>query len=629
MAAAANRNIKMMTASLLSKQLFLLFLFGRLVANASSEENIFHHEAIRGKSLLEMNENDNATSRLPYTSPEDNITINLLFDIAPGNQSSYPQTPRSFPPPSDPPVYQPFVLFAVFTEEHGYEPWISDGTTTRILMDIYQGSNSSISTSEYGTIEHFEAIWLKDRLYFNAFHPDHGMELWVTTGMDTNKTSVQLWKDIIPGSVGSNPQGLMALNDEFFVFTARVSQDSKIRGLFVSDGTSLQRLSLGPRLDETWDLELDPIYHVLAGQLFFVAQSDEVFDLPHRFGARGRQLWVTNGTQEGTWAVHSMDDFQVDRLFRTTGASNEVYFRAFEANGRPEAVWVTANGGDPNSTRFFLDAVASGMSPLLTHGSKTQVMLSIRRDRIELWDINSNGTHQKADPQPSFFVHEDLEYHKFVVPIDDEGTYMFLYQNTSLNTEEHLQLWIWNGTHEVLQEPDLGTNLFFRGGATIADGRILWFTLSKDFGNRTMWVTDPLDRSTRILYEFDDDSSTGSSRGSYFQWVALDETTLLVQAFTMEYGFEWYKVHFPPRGGALQSNNTIIGQGKHAEQSSNATMALFANTNDTALFTSDDATQSANESASSPDSSTSAAASTAIHLALALLVATGLSHSWP
>lgn len=129
--------------------------------------------------------------------------------------------------------------------------------------------------------------------YFAAADPLHGVELWRTDGTAEGTERVA---DVCPGRCDSAPEGISTALGRIF-FTA----DDGVTGreVWVSDGTREGTRLLkdicpergGSILSERHGFRLDPAE--LGSEAFFVAND----------GTSGRELWRTDGTEEGTERV--------------------------------------------------------------------------------------------------------------------------------------------------------------------------------------------------------------------------------------------------------------------------------------------------------------------------------------
>ncbi len=149
------------------------------------------------------------------------------------------------------------VLFAATDGEHGYELWISDGTTlgTHMVKDIFPGSMSSNPSSivKAGQQVFFEAndggsgreLWKTDgtasgtllvkdifpgedqalfgplkpignKVFFSAEDGATGREPWMSDGTPEGTVLI---KDITPGEIGSYPDHFIGTDQEFYFST--------------------------------------------------------------------------------------------------------------------------------------------------------------------------------------------------------------------------------------------------------------------------------------------------------------------------------------------------------------------------------------------------------------------------
>ena len=176
----------------------------------------------------------------------------------------------------------------------GSELWVSDGTAggTRLLKDINTtGDNSNYpGSSNASNFTEFDG-----QLFFTADDGITGSELWVSDGTaggtrllkDINTTENQYGDyPAYPGS--SNASNFTEFDGQLF-FTA----NDGINGseLWVSDGTADGTQIVKDINPDNNNYGYEPYNLTVAGDLLFFTADD---------GFNGRELWVSDGTTEGT-----------------------------------------------------------------------------------------------------------------------------------------------------------------------------------------------------------------------------------------------------------------------------------------------------------------------------------------
>lgn len=214
------------------------------------------------------------------------------------------------------------------------EPWVTDGTEdgTMPLGDLNALGSSS---------PEFFGRAFDGQVYFTALTED-GRELWVTDGTPEGTTQVF---DAQPGPVGSDPEISGWLGDRV-LFSANVPK--LLAEPFISDGTRGGTVSLG---------DLNPLGNSDAlgftslGELAVFSATD---------GTTGRELWVTDGSPEGTELVLDIDEGPAG------GLSSGIVNRA--ANPSPdEEPWVVfqGNNGTDGNELWVTDGTAEGTMMLV------------------------------------------------------------------------------------------------------------------------------------------------------------------------------------------------------------------------------------------------------------------------
>lgn len=156
------------------------------------------------------------------------------------------------------------LLFGGRVTSSDYELWITDGTPggTTLVKDIYTGGWSSP----------VPVIVSGSKAYFTATDLEHGRELWVTDGTPAGTTLVA---DLNGSSLSSAPSAFVQRNG--LVYFAALGQ------LYVTDGTAAGTVSLATGVEPA-------SIGVMSDRVVFLG-TDET---------NGRELWSTDGTPAGT-----------------------------------------------------------------------------------------------------------------------------------------------------------------------------------------------------------------------------------------------------------------------------------------------------------------------------------------
>ncbi len=259
----------------------------------------------------------------------------LLVDIKPetdDNISPYSSNPRSFAELND------RLYFAADDGVVGGELWVSDGTAegTQLLVDISPDVNRSYQYDYLNGSNPIDLFEFKDKIYFSANDDESGREIWVSDGTEEG---TQLLVDINPGSnsyrygfggnyyyadypARSNPSDFVEFQDKLY-FSARNNETG--RELWVTDGTAegTQLVAdINPGTEGSAPIELVEFND----KLYFSAED----------GENGRELWVSDGTSEGTQLVADInpenDNYNYGYSFSDIGdltvVGNELFFSA-------------------------------------------------------------------------------------------------------------------------------------------------------------------------------------------------------------------------------------------------------------------------------------------------------------
>ena len=318
-------------------------------------------------------------------------SLDLLLDIYSGSNSSN----ATFGP-----ILNGKMLFSASTASTGNELWITDGTAagTTLVKDIYAGSDSSSPKN---------MTLAGDKVYFRAYGDvTSGLELWVTDGTANGTTLV---KDIYPGSNGSHPNSSYPSN--FYAFGSQVlftAETALGQELWISDS------DLGARLVKdinTVSTHSSPRFFTeFNGKVYFSAND----------GINGTELWVTNGTAEGTTMVKDIYTGSGD-----SDVSELIVFKGklfFEANSGPATSYeLWSSDGTPERTALFKDiypgASSSDIRYPIVLGDKLLFTATEGLNGYELW--SSDGTPTGTTMLKDIYTGSNSGSPEYMVKIGD------------------------------------------------------------------------------------------------------------------------------------------------------------------------------------------------------------------
>ncbi len=194
------------------------------------------------------------------------------------------------------------VFFTAYQSGIGRELWVSDSTPagTKLVKDITPASLDATWSNKPGRVGNLTCM--NGLMFFTADNGTSGTELWRSDG-----TAAGTWlvKDIWPGAGASNPELLTVVSGPLayethdgelvvpgdFLYFSSVSPE-RGRELWKSDGTpegTVLVRDIVPGTGSSLPAWITPV--ILApGQAFFSAFTPET----------GRELWFTDGTEAGT-----------------------------------------------------------------------------------------------------------------------------------------------------------------------------------------------------------------------------------------------------------------------------------------------------------------------------------------
>jgi ELWxxDGT repeat protein len=308
-----------------------------------------------------------------------------------------------------------------------------------------------------------DLIEFKDKLYFVANDGETGLALYTSDG---STEGTQLVTDIYPGIYNSQARfyisplsGLTEFNDQLY-FSADNGESG--RELFVSDGTAA-----GTQLvADIFPGESKYGYNYNSSPSDLIEFKDKLY-FSADDGENGRELFVTDGTAEGTQLV--ADIFPGEDSYGNSNSSDPNYLVEFK-----DKLYFSANDGESGEELFVTDGTAEG----------TQLVADIFPG--ENIDGNSNG----SSPFELIEFNDKLYFNAFT-------------------TETGNELYVSDGTAEgtqLLVDLDPGKNQYGYGDGssprelTEFNGKLYFTAFNSETGNE-LYVSDGTAEGTQLLVD--------------------------------------------------------------------------------------------------------------------------------
>lgn len=397
-----------------------------------------------------------------------------------------------------------------------------DGATTGATLDngllIFNGQSEDTSPSLWVTdgtpsgthplvpIENFRGhklISVGDRVFFLAETPETGLELWVTDGTSAGTRMV---RDIYPGPESSRPLfsiaggGAEALdlvpfgNGVLFFASDGTEGDNTLVAPYFSDGTAegtvrLTEVPLNYHVSTLTRVEFDT-RAVLPDMAYFMGNSDEF----------GGELWVTDGTPEGTRMVMDIRpgplSSEPDHLALL---GDQLFFAAHNGVDRFPQVW-TSDGTEAGTRQLTSDlnlvydfTVVNGHMLFTandhTHGRElwitdgTEAGTRLLMDTWEgpddgVWTVLSRTLYTVGNGERAVFVAQER----------DHGRELWVTDGTEAGTHLLMDIHTEGGSY-----PSSAPENFMQVG-----GLVYFSAFDTEAGN-TLWVTDGTEAGTRLV----------------------------------------------------------------------------------------------------------------------------------
>ena len=278
------------------------------------------------------------------------------------------------------------LYFSANDGENGRELWVSDGTTEGTqLVKDINPGSSPYGYPNSSSPSSFTKF--NNKLYFQADDGENGSKLWVSDG---TTEGTQLVEDINPGGGyygASYPKYLIESNDQLY-FTADDNENG--RELWVSDGTS-EGTQLVKDINFGTGGSSPSGFTEFNDKLYFRAEDSE----------NGIELWVSDGTTEGTQLVKDINpgsNYSFPRYL--TEFNDKLYFGARDNENGDE---LRVSDGTTEGTQLVKNIVpgSGGSFPLDLIESNNKLYFTARDNENgrELWvsDGTTAGTHLVDD----------------------------------------------------------------------------------------------------------------------------------------------------------------------------------------------------------------------------------------
>lgn len=397
----------------------------------------------------------NATGSLQVASSE---------EAAAASPASAPIAPVPLPEPVELVAGHGGVYFAYDDGIHGAELWFASlAGELRLLQDIVPGPGSSgpqyllARPGDHGVI-------------FSADTPEYGRELWHSRMNEYPSFDVRLVKEIIPGRMGSEPQGFHAFENIYF-FYATTLHDG--RELWMTNAREQQTAMV------------TDLYPGVAGSAMmtpkFVAASRGFYFLALSDGDFGQQLFHYS---HDTLKVRHISDVSEHTNTMAVLSDSLLLSNSDPDHGMEPWIYRPDRPGIERLLDIFPGPISSDPNHLFTSGDRAYFTARTEAAGCELWisDGTPGGTALLADINPG---PEGSDVHAFV-----NGGDRIYFRAT---TREHgNELWCSDGTPsgtrivaDVWPGPDSG-----RPYNITAAGNHVFFTAKEPGTGEELWMAD-------------------------------------------------------------------------------------------------------------------------------------------
>lgn len=369
-------------------------------------------------------------------------------------------------------------------------------------------SDGNVLIDQFDRIKE-EAFILNDQLFFLADDGVIGEEIWTTDG---TQSGTKMLKDLMPdnGSSGSPSKLIISNNKLYFIHSGYTEYTGN--ELWVSDGTDEgTRLVKEVRVGD-WGGQIEGLSD--AGNKLFFSAID---------GVHGRELWRSDGTEEGTFMVKDIVEGDGYGLSYNSNLITQNGIALFVSGSTPDGGQIWRSDGTAEGTFALTEELATGnwdfdYQPIAHESTSTgETFLIIQNrflDQYELWI--TDGTVEGTEQLTTFG-----EYPKDIKLVDDQ----FFFHEYFMGDRN---LWISDGT--IAGTTLLGTyeiddvfpsyqNLYLFTIYDVQQGPVLWrsdgtsdgtYALYEEFEESIRFEPEGINTIGDSLYFFANHSTYGS-----------------------------------------------------------------------------------------------------------------------
>lgn len=443
-------------------------------------------------------------------------TFEMLKDINPSGDSM----------PTDLIAFDDKLFFVAEDGENGRELWMTDGADTFLFKDINPGANGS-DASNFRIFD--------GKLFFTATDDTNGNELWVSDG---TVDGTQILKDIFPGNGGSFAYEFFEFNNGLYF---RAEDGVHGTELWKTDGTEAGTVMVVDLREGEFGSNPSN-FAILNNKIYF--NANDGFDYEN--GQHGFELWVSDGTAEGTQIVADINTAEGSSPTGLIAFGDKIYF---SANDNTHGTELWASDGTEAGTYMVKDITTTGNGNSLPGNFvviNDKLVFTAYNDQTgrEIWttDGTEAGTQMLKDVNPGTADSVIPQFRHFIY----DGKLLL-----TLNDGEHgPEIWSTDGTTEGTQlyldvfpgaegsmNPVNAAMVFYE-----FDG-MLYFRAFDDFDEYyQLWQSDGTIEGTRKLMP-DAENPFNFAMAQFPNFCAMGDA-LYFRAQYDENGYELWKLTF-------------------------------------------------------------------------------------